>query len=163
MIRYELDSKRNELIARIPFADLEKRIIQRIQQATSNPKGLSARELQVLDGVRSGKLNKEIAEEVGITERTVKFHVKSLFKKFRVTSRFHLTDPERFCSLEKEIFCMSSSAAMKTSRMIPKEYNYSVVDLPAHPALEAVERTGTVFVPGKFMNAKKENQHKERT
>jgi two-component system nitrate/nitrite response regulator NarL len=51
---------------------------------------LSRRELEVLYGVVRTLANKEIASELNVTERTVKFHVSSLLAKFKVRSRMEL-------------------------------------------------------------------------
>ncbi len=48
---------------------------------------LTARELQVLRGVAEGWANKEIAEQLHISEHTVKFHVASILGKLQVGSR----------------------------------------------------------------------------
>ncbi len=48
---------------------------------------LTRRELQVLKQVATGSYNKEIAENLGISERTVKNHVSNIFKKLEVTDR----------------------------------------------------------------------------
>lgn len=48
---------------------------------------LSPRELTVLHWMREGKTNWEIARIVGRSERTVRFHVGSIFNKLDVTSR----------------------------------------------------------------------------
>ena len=48
---------------------------------------LTERELQVLELMARGYRNKEIAKELFITERTVKFHANILFQKLNVDSR----------------------------------------------------------------------------
>jgi DNA-binding CsgD family transcriptional regulator len=48
------------------------------------------REGQVLGLVRAGKSNKEIGAILNISERTVKYHVTSLFQKYRVQDRHKL-------------------------------------------------------------------------
>lgn len=48
---------------------------------------LTRRELEVLKLLAVGKYNKEIAEELDISERTVKNHVSNIFKKIDVTDR----------------------------------------------------------------------------
>lgn len=50
-------------------------------------KGLSQREMTVLLWVKAGKTNLEIAQIVGVTERTVRFHVEGIFTKLGVNSR----------------------------------------------------------------------------
>jgi DNA-binding NarL/FixJ family response regulator len=49
--------------------------------------GLSARELEVLARLAGGRTNREIAEELGISERTVDRHVSNLYGKLDVSSR----------------------------------------------------------------------------
>ncbi len=48
---------------------------------------LTSRELQVLIEVANGMFNKEIATSLNISERTVKNHVSSIFKKIDVSDR----------------------------------------------------------------------------
>ena len=49
--------------------------------------GLSGRETSVLIWMKQGKTNWEISRILGITERTVRFHVESIFGKLDVSSR----------------------------------------------------------------------------
>lgn len=49
--------------------------------------GLTDRELEVLQAAARGERNKEIAFKLGITERTVKAHLASIYQKFNVDSR----------------------------------------------------------------------------
>ena len=48
---------------------------------------LADRELEVLQHLAAGKRNRTIASALGISENTVKFHVRNLFKKLDVGSR----------------------------------------------------------------------------
>lgn len=52
-------------------------------------KELTLRQMTVLNWVRQGKTNWEIAKIMGVTERTIRFHVESIFSKLDVTSRSH--------------------------------------------------------------------------
>jgi DNA-binding NarL/FixJ family response regulator len=52
--------------------------------------GLSPREQEVLDAVLQNLSNKEIANKLNISERTVKFHVSHLLEKFAVRRRADL-------------------------------------------------------------------------
>jgi DNA-binding NarL/FixJ family response regulator len=49
--------------------------------------GLTSRELDVLRLVAAGKPNKQIATELGISERTARTHVSSILSKLRLSSR----------------------------------------------------------------------------
>jgi len=51
---------------------------------------LSTREAEVADMIRRGENNKTIAQEMNISERTVKAHLSSIFRKFEVDDRLHL-------------------------------------------------------------------------
>ena len=48
---------------------------------------LTKREIQVLKELAVGKFNRDIAKEMEISERTVKNHISSIFKKLDVTDR----------------------------------------------------------------------------
>ena len=48
---------------------------------------LTEREFEVLQAAARGERNKEIAYKLGITERTVKAHLASIYQKFNVDSR----------------------------------------------------------------------------
>jgi DNA-binding CsgD family transcriptional regulator len=54
---------------------------------TSDTRGLTKRELQVLRLVASGRTNKAIAAELVVSERTIDRHVSNIFTKLRVPSR----------------------------------------------------------------------------
>ena len=51
---------------------------------------LTRREEEVLGGLMRSLANKEIAADLNLSERTVKFHVSSLLAKFRVRGRMEL-------------------------------------------------------------------------
>lgn len=51
---------------------------------------LSAREVQVAQAVAAGKSNKEVAEQLFISERTVKAHLGSVFEKLGLRDRVQL-------------------------------------------------------------------------
>jgi len=55
--------------------------------ATSRGEGLTDREREVLRLVAEGLPNKQIARQLGITERTVKFHLSSILRKLDAASR----------------------------------------------------------------------------
>ncbi len=50
---------------------------------------LSAREVDVLQLAATGHSNKRIAHALGVSEETVKTHMKSVLAKLKVTDRTH--------------------------------------------------------------------------
>lgn len=48
---------------------------------------LTPREMQALQGLADGKSNKEIARDLGLSEPTVKLHVKNLYRKIGAANR----------------------------------------------------------------------------
>ena len=50
---------------------------------------LSPREIEILRRIAAGLSNKEIANELGISDETVKTHLKSAFSKLNVSDRSH--------------------------------------------------------------------------
>ena len=63
------------------------RLINRAREPQTEPLTLTERETEVLRLLSQGKLNKEIAAALGITERTVKFHVSAILGKLGVGNR----------------------------------------------------------------------------
>lgn len=53
-------------------------------------KGLSNREAEVAELVSKGLSNKEVANQLFVTEKTVKFHLTNIYKKMNVKSRAQL-------------------------------------------------------------------------
>jgi two-component system, NarL family, response regulator YdfI len=72
--------------------DILARLLSAKPASTSSPTTpsdsmLTERELEVLQAAARGERNKEIAYKLGITERTVKAHLASIYQKFSVDSR----------------------------------------------------------------------------
>ncbi len=57
--------------------------------------GLSRQEHRVLSYIADGYSNKQAARALALSESTVKFHLRSLFKKLAVRSRAALGDAAR--------------------------------------------------------------------
>ena len=97
------DSSRENLLDAIHAAArgetlLKPEILARVLAPQSAPKPVSTsqtdstltltgRELEVLQLAAKGERNKEMAYKLGITERTVKAHLQSIYQKFGVDSR----------------------------------------------------------------------------
>lgn len=65
----------------VPLA-IERRLKERAQNEP-----LSAREIEVLDHMRRGHSNRDIANALGISEHTAKNHSRSILRKLRVSDR----------------------------------------------------------------------------
>ena len=57
---------------------------------TADGAGPTARQLEVLTLIGQGRQNKQIADELGIAERTVKLHITALFDSLSARNRTHL-------------------------------------------------------------------------
>ena len=70
----------------IPVTDTDN-----VQFTKSSPKEkfLSSREREVLDGLLSGHSNRQIADRIGLSEVTIKYHLKSLRSKLCARNRTH--------------------------------------------------------------------------
>ncbi|HEY3218140.1 MAG TPA: LuxR C-terminal-related transcriptional regulator [Candidatus Limnocylindria bacterium] len=86
----ELDAARTvfeELDARADAA----RVRGRSQARPAGASGLTARELEVLALVAKGRTNRQVADELVISEKTVARHLSNIFDKLDVASRAALT------------------------------------------------------------------------
>jgi len=65
------------------------RLLRQVSNASASalPEPLTERELEVLGLLAKGRQNKEIANELWISERTVKFHVSAILAKLQVGNR----------------------------------------------------------------------------
>ena len=72
-----------EILARVLSASMTPRSVS----PNRSDSDLTERELEVLQAASRGERNKEIAYKLGITERTVKAHLASIYQKFNVDSR----------------------------------------------------------------------------
>ena len=63
-------------------------LMKRMQEnASETAEGLTKREMEVLKLIAEGMYNKEIAEKLMISEKTVKNHVSNIFRKINVSDR----------------------------------------------------------------------------
>ncbi len=70
--------------------ELEQARAALLKELTGCSTAVTHREKEVLKLVKDGKSNKEIANLLHIEERTVKFHVANLLKKFNASRRHQL-------------------------------------------------------------------------
>jgi DNA-binding CsgD family transcriptional regulator len=74
------------------------KLLEAVQSVKSEVK-VTRREEEVLRGILRGLANKEIASDLNLSERTVKFHVSSLLSKFHVRGRMELVrEASRFAN-----------------------------------------------------------------
>jgi len=78
-------------------------------------KGLSNREAEVAVLVSQGLPNKEVAERLFVTEKTVKFHLTNIYKKMNVKSRAQLI-----------VWCLPAmNFAEEAKQSQPQQINYA--------------------------------------
>ena len=75
-----------------PIGDLEKRI------ATLTPS-----QLKILTGLQRGRLNKQIAFDLGVTEATIKAHLTGVFRKLGVQNRTQAVIAARTLDLDPNV------------------------------------------------------------
>ncbi len=71
------------------------KLLRQVQSGSGRPAsdsadrsgGLTPREIEVLRYLAQGQANKQIAARMGISERTVKFHVSAIFRKLDAANR----------------------------------------------------------------------------
>ena len=61
--------------------------------AAAREAGLTAGELRILTALAAGRSNKEIAKELWLSDQTVKFHLRNIYRKLGVANR---TEASRF-------------------------------------------------------------------
>jgi DNA-binding CsgD family transcriptional regulator len=92
------------------------------------PAQLTRRQSEVLDGIAQTLTNKEIASVLHLSERTVKFHVSSLFGKFHVKRRVDLM-------LEADGFLRETRHKSETEPRVPRAKERSIAPGPAGPVV----------------------------
>ena len=89
----ELDSRNHVLLAQEPaWEDFQRAVreftgVARAESRPSDASPLTPRERRVLELLRSGKTNAEIAAQVFLSEKTVRNHLSSVYRKLGVSSR----------------------------------------------------------------------------
>ena len=63
------------------------KLLRQVRHPATPDVRITARELEVLRLVARGRQNKEIARDLAVTERTVKFHLSALMRKLGVSNR----------------------------------------------------------------------------
>jgi two-component system, NarL family, response regulator LiaR len=60
---------------------------QQLEPGLALPPDLTVRELEVLRLLTAGKTNQAMSQQLGITERTIEYHLSNIYKKLRVRRR----------------------------------------------------------------------------
>ncbi len=95
------ESEREAMVMVLPYIDLALRQVQLLPHQSPDPaiianpliygllqsRGLSGREIEILQWVTLGKTNPEIGSILKISEYTVKNHMQRIFKKMNVSNR----------------------------------------------------------------------------
>ena len=77
-----LTMNRSEIIIHIPYRAMVEMIKPHVKNGEMvNLNELTRREREVFEKMRRGMCNKEIGNELNLSERTVKFHASSLYAK----------------------------------------------------------------------------------
>jgi len=105
-------------------------------RAAAVPASLSLRQREILHAVLRNRANKEIASQLNITVRTVKFHISALLKKLGAANR---TDLARRAALLPHLAVLGSESEVFDER--PEILSYQrAASVPANTLLQAVNR-----------------------
>jgi LuxR family transcriptional regulator, positive regulator of biofilm formation len=63
---------------------------------------LSKREVEIVDTISKGVTNKEAADKLNVTEKTIKFHLTNIYRKMGIKSRGQLIVKVNFNTAYKE-------------------------------------------------------------
>jgi DNA-binding CsgD family transcriptional regulator len=85
--KLEIEAARQAFLRLGAGPDAERAATLLARTGGARPKGLTARELELLALLATGKTNREIAEELVISEKTVARHVSNIFAKLGVSTR----------------------------------------------------------------------------
>ncbi len=84
---YKGESMIHPYIAKKILLELSQKEERRKEEKSGKEHRLSAREIEVLQRVATGKTNKEIAGDLTLSEKTIKNHVRNIFHKMQVYDR----------------------------------------------------------------------------
>ena len=79
----------------------------------------STRELQILEAIESGCTNGEIAQELGLSKRTVKYHLTRIFNKFGVSGRMELARYSLRNSVARRTWLLPPNGTIVQSKVLP--------------------------------------------
>lgn len=82
-----LASLRSVLAGKTVFPPVKTRVQADVGGARERISELSGAQMRVLMALADGRLNKQIAGDLGVTEATIKAHLTAIFRKLRVNNR----------------------------------------------------------------------------
>lgn len=86
-IELEASDKRRKMLVRVVKSNLEHLTSSFSKSAALLSQKLTPREIQIANLIRLGKTNKDIAELLGVTKRTIEFYRERLRSKFNLTNK----------------------------------------------------------------------------
>lgn len=117
--------------------------------AMANPVSLSPRQREILHAVVCNRANKEIAAELNITVRTVKFHISSLLSKFGVDNRAELA--RRATGLLRSAAPLAETLELDAPAERPRRPELKPVALDT--TLHVTTKSGSVRFPQRMLSA----------
>lgn len=110
--RKELASVLDDLLGRLERAEdaavLGDRLERSEDASVQSPGKLSEREVEIVDAVRRGLTNKEIARKLRISPTTVKTHLQNIFHKLHVKHRVQLANLTRSPAVQETSAALNS-------------------------------------------------------
>lgn len=97
---------------------------------------LSTREFEVFLLVCGGISNKQVAEKIFTTEKTVKFHLTNIYKKLECKSRAEMTARYYKLELPQDLLNRIHGVQTKTGGFLEKPSDKSVEQKPGVPEVE---------------------------
>jgi DNA-binding CsgD family transcriptional regulator len=109
---------------------------------------LSKAERRIIDKVAQGLINKQIADDLGVKESTVKMHLKNILRKREFTNRTQLAVWWTTEGFKKEVVKLSPLLEQQYAALPPQEHRFMIkiiLSLPAGinlvPHIEVVPET----------------------
>jgi DNA-binding CsgD family transcriptional regulator len=118
-------------------------------RAVACPASLSARQREVLHSVMDNCANKEIAAELNITVRTVKFHISTLLSKFGVESRAELA--RRAAGFMRPMILEDDALAIERRTLKMRAPDFE--SMPIETTLRIANKARNVRFPGRVLTA----------